>query len=64
MSPISHILGDKREPGNMTLQRGRTFGLVLFKRIVTYQEVGTAGWRQSGAKPALTVGILVSFLGF
>ena len=37
------------EPGNMTLQRGRIFGLVLFKRRVTDQEVGHAGQRQSGA---------------
>ena len=33
----------------MTLQRGRIFGLVLFKRRVTDQEVGHAGQRQSGA---------------
>ena len=33
----------------MTLQRGRIFGLVLFKRRVTDQEVGPAGQRESGA---------------
>ena len=33
----------------MTLQRGNIFGLVLFKRRVTDQEVGPAGQRQSGA---------------
>ena len=33
----------------MTLQRGRIFGLVLFKRRETDQEVGPAGQRQSGA---------------
>ena len=33
----------------MTLQRGRIFGLVLFKRRVTDQGVGPAGQRQSGA---------------
>ena len=38
-----------REPGNMTLQRGRIFGLVLFKRKVTDQEGRPAGQRQSGA---------------
>ena len=32
-----------REPGNMTLQRGRIFGLVLFKRKVTDQEERPAG---------------------
>ena len=30
----------------MTLQRGRIFGLVLFKRRVTDQGVGPAGQRQ------------------
>ena len=38
-----------REPGNLTLQRGRLLGMVLFKRRVTGQEVGPAGQRQSGA---------------
>ena len=33
----------------MTLQRGRTFELVLFKRKVTDQEGRPAGQRQSGA---------------
>ena len=33
----------------MTLQRGRIFGQVLFKRRVTEQEVGPAGQKQSGA---------------
>ena len=33
----------------MTLRRGRIFGLVLFKRRVTDQEVWLAGHRQSGA---------------
>ena len=33
----------------MTLQRGRIFGLVLFKRKVTDQEGRPAGQRQSGA---------------
>ena len=33
----------------MILQKGRIFGLVLFKRRVTDQEVGHAGQRQSGA---------------
>ena len=33
----------------MTLQRGRIFGLVLFKKRETDQEVGPAGQRQSGA---------------
>ena len=37
------------EPGNMTLQAGRIFGLVLFKRRVTDQGVGPAGPRQLGA---------------
>ena len=31
------------------LQRGRIFGMVLFKRRVTDQEVRPAGQRQSGA---------------
>ena len=34
----------------MTVQRGRIFGPVLFKRIVTDQEVGPAGQRQLGAR--------------
>ena len=38
-----------REPGNMILQRGRIFGLVLFKIRVTDQGVGPAWQRQSGA---------------
>ena len=38
-----------REPGNMTLQRDRIFGLVLFKTKVTDQEGRPAGQRQSGA---------------
>ena len=38
-----------KEPGNMSLQRGRIFGLVLFKRKVIDQDVGPAGRRQSGA---------------
>ena len=33
----------------MILQKGRIFGLVLFKRRVTDQEVELAGQRQSGA---------------
>ena len=33
----------------MTLQSSRIFGMVLFKRRVTDQEVGPAGQRQSGA---------------
>ena len=33
----------------MNLQRGRIFGLVLLKRSVTDQKVGSAGQRQSGA---------------
>ena len=37
------------EPGNMILQRGKIFRLVLFKRRVTDQEVGPAGQRESGA---------------
>ena len=45
----SSILRGRREPGNMTLQRGRIFGLVLFKRKVTDQEGRPAGQRQSGA---------------
>ena len=32
----------------MTLQIGRLFGLVLFKRKVTDKEVGPPGQRQSG----------------
>ena len=36
-----------REPENMILQRGRIFGLVLFKRRVTDQGVGPAWQRQS-----------------
>ena len=35
----------------MTLQRGRIFGLVLFKRKITDQEGGPDGQRQSGAGP-------------
>ena len=38
-----------REPGNLTLQRGKLFGMVLFKRRVTDQEVGPARQRQSVA---------------
>ena len=38
-----------REPGNKTLQRGKIFGLVLFKIGVTDQEGRPAGQRQSGA---------------
>ena len=37
------------EPGNMILQRGRIFRLVLFKRRVTDQEGRPAGQRQLGA---------------
>ena len=33
----------------MTLQRGRIFGLVLFLRKITDQEVGPAGQIQLGA---------------
>ena len=36
-----------REPGTMTLQRGRIFGMVLIKRSVTDQEVRPGGQRQS-----------------
>ena len=38
-----------REPRNIILQRGRIFGLVLFKRRVPDQGVGPAWQRQSGA---------------
>ena len=38
-----------REQGNMTLLRGRKFGLVLFKRRVGDQGVGSARQRQLGA---------------
>ena len=34
----------------MTLQRGRIFEMVLFKRRVTDQGAGPAGQRQSGAR--------------
>ena len=44
-----HLSRGRREPGNMTLQRGRIFRLVLFKRKVTDQEGRPAGQRQSGA---------------
>ena len=39
-----------REPGNMTLQRGGIFGLVLFERRITDQGVGPVWQRQSGAR--------------
>ena len=39
----------RREPGNITLQRGRIFKLVLFKKKVRDQEVGPADQIQSGA---------------
>ena len=48
MTSVAQARG-RREPGNMTLQRGRIFGLVLFKRKVTDQEGRPAGQRQSGA---------------
>ena len=38
-----------REPGNKTLQRGRIFSLVLFKKRVPDQEGRPAGQRLSGA---------------
>ena len=38
-----------KEPGNINLQRGRLFGMVLFKKRVSDQGVGPAGQRQSGA---------------
>ena len=38
-----------KEPGNKTLQRGKIFGLVLFKIGVIDQEGRPAGQRQSGA---------------
>ena len=43
------ILSSYREPGNKTLQRGRIFRLVLFKKRVTDTEMGPAGQKQSGA---------------
>ena len=46
---MSHVSRGWREPGNMTLQRGRIFRLVLFKRKVTDQEWRPAEQRQSGA---------------
>ena len=42
-------LGGWREPGNKTLQRGKIFSLVLFKKRVSDQEGRLAGQRQSGA---------------
>ena len=48
-----------REPGNMIVQRGRIFRLVLFKRRETDQGVGPAWQRQSGAGAG--EGILVLF---
>ena len=48
-SYMTNEIRGSREPGNMTLQRGRIFGLVLFKRKVTDQEGRPAGQRQSGA---------------
>ena len=38
-----------REPGNKTLQKGRIFSLVLFKKRVPDQEGRPAGQRQLGA---------------
>ena len=42
-----------REPWNINLQRGRIFGLVLFKRRVTDQEVGLAEQRQLVARAGM-----------
>ena len=39
----------RREPGNMNLQRGKIFGLFMFKRRVSDQGVGPAGQKYSGA---------------
>ena len=39
-----------REPRNMTLQRSRIFGLVLFKKRITDQGVRPAWQRQSGER--------------
>ena len=39
----------------MTLQRGRIFGMVLFKKRVTDQEVRPVGQRQSRARAAREV---------
>ena len=38
------------KPGNITLHIDMIFGLVLFKRKLTDQEVGPAGQRQPGAR--------------
>ena len=46
----------------MTLQRGRIFGLVLFKRRVTDQEVGPAGQRESGAGAGKIVLVLLRII--
>ena len=43
----------------MTLKRGMIFGLVLFKRGVTDQEVGPAGQRQSGAGAGKRFSVLI-----
>ena len=40
----------RRQPGNKSLQRGKIFGLVLFKVGVTDQEGRPARQRQSGAE--------------
>ena len=45
-----HCLRGWREPGNKTLQRGRIFLLVLFKKRVPDQEGRPAGQRQSRAR--------------
>ena len=45
---VPPVCRGRREPGIMTLQRGRIFGLVLFKRNVTDQEGRPAGQRLLG----------------
>ena len=57
---MRHKHKGSREPGNITLQRGRKFGLVMFERRVTEQGVGPAWQRQSGAGAGK--GSLVLFL--
>ena len=57
-----HVCRWWREPGNKTLQRGRIFGLVLFKLRVTDQEVGPAGQRQSRAGAGRRFPVLVRII--
>ena len=59
---LTENLLKNREPGNMNLERGRIFGLVLFKIRVSDQGVGHAGQRQSGAGAGMRFMVLLRII--